>query len=60
MFTLYNSLVSESLGSQLRLYFFNTQVGNVTINPFVRMEYHTAIKGSSIKNYTAKHLPAFN
>ncbi|CRF35052.1 serpulina hyodysenteriae variable surface protein [Brachyspira suanatina] len=47
--------VSESLGFQLRLYFLNTPVGNVTINPFVRIEYHTALKGSAAKNYTAEY-----
>ena len=47
--------VSESLGFQLRLYFLNTQVGNVTINPYVRLEYHTALKGSAIEGYTAEN-----
>ncbi|WPC36599.1 cell surface protein [Brachyspira hyodysenteriae] len=47
--------LSESLGFQLRLYFLNTQVGNVTINPFVRIEYHTALKGSAAKNYKAEY-----
>lgn len=47
--------VNESLGFQLRLYFLNTQVGNVTINPYVRLEYHTALKGSAIEGYTAEN-----
>lgn len=47
--------VSESLGFQLRLYFLNTQVGNVTINPYVRLEYHTALKGGAIEGYTAEN-----
>ena len=47
--------VSESLGFQLRLYFLNTQVGNVTINPYVRLEYHTALKGGLLEGYTAEN-----
>lgn len=50
-----SKLLSESLGFQLRLYFLNTQVGNVTINPFVRIEYHTALKGRMTKNYKAEY-----
>lgn len=53
--TLNKKYVSESLGFQLRLYFLNTQVGNVTINPYVRLEYHTALKGSAIEGYTAEN-----
>ncbi|WP_157143804.1 cell surface protein [Brachyspira pilosicoli] len=36
---------SEALGFQARFYFLNTQVGDVTVNPFIRVEYHTALKG---------------
>ena len=46
--------VSESLGFQARFYFLNTQVGDVTVNPFVRVEYHTALKGDTRKEYTAE------
>ena len=46
--------VSESLGFQARFYFLNTQVGDVTVNPFVRVEYHTALKGATRKEYTAE------
>ncbi|WP_304333017.1 cell surface protein [Brachyspira innocens] len=53
--TLNRKYVSESLGFQLRLYFLNTQVGNVTINPYVRLEYHTALKGGAIEGYTAEN-----
>ena len=52
--------VSESLGFQLRLYFLNTQVGNVTINPYVRLEYHTALKGGLLEGYTAENLYNYN
>lgn len=34
---------AQSLGFQLRLYFLKTQIGNVTINPYVRAEFHTAL-----------------
>ena len=50
------SYTSESLGFQLRLYFLNTQVGNVNINPFIRLEYHTALQGNQTKNYKAEYL----
>ena len=50
------SYTSESLGFQLRLYFLNTQVGNVNINPFIRLEYHTALQGNKTKNYKAEYL----
>ncbi len=47
--------VNEALGLQLRLYFLNTQVGNVTINPYLRLEYHTALRGTVLKNYVAEN-----
>ena len=31
---------------QLRLYFLNTQVGNVTVNPYIRIDYHQALRGT--------------
>ena len=43
--------VSETFGMQVRLYFLNTQVGNVTVNPFLRVEYHTALRGGSLHGY---------
>ena len=43
--------VSETFGMQVRLYFLNTQVGNVTVNPFLRVEYHTALRGGSLHSY---------
>ena len=48
---------SETLGFQLRLYFLNTPVGNVTINPFVRMEYHIFLCPSSIFSPTFPCVP---
>uniref|UniRef100_UPI0026197086 hypothetical protein n=1 Tax=uncultured Brachyspira sp. TaxID=221953 RepID=UPI0026197086 len=43
--------VSEDLHLQLRLYFLNTQIGNVTVNPYIRIDYATALKGSLIDSY---------
>ena len=38
----------ENFGLQLRFYFAKTQVGNVTVNPYLRLEYHTSIHGGSL------------
>ncbi|PPS21682.1 variable surface family protein [Brachyspira murdochii] len=38
---------ASSLGLQLRLYFLNTTVGNVNVNPYIKLVYNQAIKGSS-------------
>uniref|UniRef100_UPI003F4B0E39 cell surface protein n=1 Tax=Brachyspira catarrhinii TaxID=2528966 RepID=UPI003F4B0E39 len=46
--------VSEAFGFQARFYFLNTTVGNVNINPFVRVDFHTALKGGEIGNYKAE------
>ena len=40
-----NKLLSEELALQLRLYFLNTTIGNVGVNPFIKLEYSTALKG---------------
>ncbi|MDO6994983.1 hypothetical protein Q5M87_13295 [Brachyspira innocens] len=42
-----NKYAASSLGLQLRLYFLNTTIGNVNVNPYIKLEYNTAIKGSS-------------
>ena len=39
--------VYEDLALQLRLYFLNTTVGNVTVNPFLRIDYITMLKGNA-------------
>uniref|UniRef100_UPI003F4BBFCA cell surface protein n=1 Tax=Brachyspira catarrhinii TaxID=2528966 RepID=UPI003F4BBFCA len=39
------ALNSEAFGFQTRFYFLNTTIGNVNINPFVRVDFHTALKG---------------
>ncbi|WP_157151413.1 cell surface protein [Brachyspira sp. SAP_772] len=52
----------ETLGLQLRLYFLNTQVGNVAVNPYIRIEYHQALKGNYAtldqfgRNYTLENM----
>ena len=38
---------ASSLGLELRLYFLNTTIGNVNVNPYLKLVYQTAIKGSS-------------
>ena len=38
---------AQSVGFEARFYFLNTPVGNVTINPFVKIAYNTALHGSS-------------
>lgn len=42
-----NKFDASSLGLELRLYFLNTTVGNVNVNPYLKLVYQTAIKGSS-------------
>ncbi|AUJ49654.1 variable surface family protein [Brachyspira hyodysenteriae] len=38
-------LFSRSFGFETRFYFLNTTVGNVTINPFIKVAYNTALHG---------------
>uniref|UniRef100_UPI003F4BBBEF cell surface protein n=1 Tax=Brachyspira catarrhinii TaxID=2528966 RepID=UPI003F4BBBEF len=45
---------AEAFGFQTRFYFLNTTIGNVNINPFVRVDFHTALKGYAIEDYTAE------
>ena len=37
--------VSEAFGIQARFYFLRTQVGDVTVNPYVRVEYNFTAEG---------------
>lgn len=46
--------VSEAFGIQARFYFLRTQVGDVTVNPYVRVEYYTALQGNDYKTFTAE------
>lgn len=46
-----SKVVSEAFGLQLRLYFLKTQVGNVTVNPFIRIDYHQALRGGLKTDY---------
>ncbi|MEI0579559.1 cell surface protein [Brachyspira pilosicoli] len=50
--------VSEAFGVQARFYFLNTQVGDVTVNPFVRVEYYTALKGDNFDDFNAESYAA--
>ncbi|MEI0445672.1 cell surface protein [Brachyspira intermedia] len=54
-----DGMVSESFGFQARFYFLNTTVGNVNINPFVRVDFHTALKGGELENYKAESISLF-
>ena len=55
-------VLAQSVGFEARFYFLNTPVGNVTINPFVKVAYNTALHGTStmvragdvVYNYLAK------
>ena len=47
--------VYEDLALQLRLYFLNTTVGNVTVNPFLRIDYITMLKGNALANQMGKY-----
>ena len=38
---------ARSFGFETRFYFLNTAVGNVTINPFIKLSYNTALHGFS-------------
>ncbi|KLI50788.1 cell surface protein [Brachyspira hyodysenteriae] len=48
------SEVSETFGFQARFYFLNTQIGNVTVNPYLKVAYNTALQGSHVGDYTAE------
>ena len=37
--------VYEEFGLQLRLYFLRTQIGNVTVNPYIRIDYNQLLQG---------------
>ncbi|MEI0509805.1 cell surface protein [Brachyspira intermedia] len=40
-------VLARSFGFETRFYFLNTAVGNVTINPFIKVAYNTALHGFS-------------
>ncbi|WP_051436764.1 cell surface protein [Brachyspira alvinipulli] len=46
-----SKVVSEEFGLQLRLYFLRTQIGNVTVNPFIRIDYNQALKGELSRSF---------
>ena len=43
--------VSEALALQLRLYFLKTTIGDVTVNPFIKVQYSTALKGDRLDDF---------
>ena len=43
--------LQEALGLELRLYFLKTTVGNVGINPFIKVAYSTALKGENLTEF---------
>ena len=49
--TITRKLVYEDLHLQLRLYFLNTQIGNVTVNPYIRIDYATLLQGDSTAGF---------
>ena len=53
-----NDETSETFGFQTRFYFLNTTIGNVNINPFVRVDFHTVLKGYIIEDYAAETFSA--
>ncbi|MEI0568049.1 cell surface protein [Brachyspira pulli] len=46
--TLLQEYSASSLDLRLRLYFLNTTIGNVGINPYVQVSYATALEGDNI------------
>ncbi|ASJ21263.1 variable surface family protein [Brachyspira hampsonii] len=42
-----SDMFAQSVGFQARFYFLNTPIGNVTINPYVKVEYNTALIGNN-------------
>ena len=54
---------SEIFGFQARFYFLNTQIGNVTVNPYLKVAYDTALKGgldaSGQYTYTAENVGSY-
>ena len=38
---------AQSVGFQTRFYFLNTQIGNVTVNPYLKVEFDTALVGNA-------------
>ncbi|OEJ14187.1 cell surface protein [Brachyspira hampsonii] len=41
--------LSQSLGFETRFYFLNTPVGNVTVNPYLKVAFDTALVGDGFK-----------
>ena len=50
-----NMFLAQSLGFEFRLYFLNSQINNVNINPFIKVQYNTAL-GSEGKSVASTHI----
>ena len=59
-----NTATSEIFGFQARFYFLNTQIGNVTVNPYLKVTYDTVLKGALAESgkytYKAEDLGGFS
>ncbi|PTY41452.1 variable surface family protein [Brachyspira hampsonii] len=42
--------MAQSVGFETRFYFLNTPVGNVTINPYLKVAFNTSLKGHAVNN----------
>ena len=58
-----NTATSEIFGFQARFYFLNTQIGNVNVNPYLKVTYDTVLKGALAESgkytYKAEDLGGF-
>ena len=41
---------AQSVGFETRFYFLNTPIGNVTVNPYLKVAFNTSLKGSAPNN----------
>ena len=59
-----NTATSEIFGFQARFYFLNTQIGNVNVNPYLKVTYDTVLKGALAESgkytYKAEDLGGFS
>ncbi|MBW5379562.1 cell surface protein, partial [Brachyspira hampsonii] len=46
----YSDVMAQSVGFETRFYFLNTPLGNVTINPFLKVAFNTSLKGKATDN----------
>uniref|UniRef100_UPI003F4C5D35 cell surface protein n=1 Tax=Brachyspira catarrhinii TaxID=2528966 RepID=UPI003F4C5D35 len=55
-------MLQQSVGFQTRFYFLNTTVGNVNINPFLKVEFNAALAGNNtmVRAGEALYTPYFS